>query len=293
MAKKTRQRVYDRGEQLTLVLRAQLGNGTDKLVLLVLLDFYGQNENCVPSYETIAECANISRRSAITAVKRLKDAGIVSVRGRVDPAGDQTSNQYFINFEALEALRIVHAEASDGSEGDSPPRSDAVSPGGEGDSPQVVNVLHHGGERRSPEPPTEPPIGTDLSAPARNGELKRPSANAPNGEREPKPVGAWVREIEQAYPTEARRHPALERRELTEAIVGGVDPTGILRAATALQGDRDPPWFIAWIRNRGWEIDRTSPARSAWDSTLDNEETASTQGREPCMSSSRSTVPTS
>lgn len=164
----------DRGLQLHLVLHAQLGGATEKLVLMILLDYYGQNARCCPSHATIATCANLTRRSVIRTIQRLAETGVIRVVGRVDEAGDQTSNEYHFNWDRLEALQPSAEEqpAPSGGDTESPPPpnhkpnhgSDTASPPSDRETPPVVTVGHQGGDTVSHEPPIEPPSLNRMSA---------------------------------------------------------------------------------------------------------------------------------
>ena len=57
----------------------------------------GNDGNCWPSYATIAERCGISRRSAVSAVQALVDAGLVAVtERRREGTNERTSNLYLI-----------------------------------------------------------------------------------------------------------------------------------------------------------------------------------------------------
>ena len=57
----------------------------------------GNDGNCWPSYATIAERCGISRRSAVSAVQALVDAGLVAVtERRREGTSERTSNLYLI-----------------------------------------------------------------------------------------------------------------------------------------------------------------------------------------------------
>ncbi len=66
-------------------------------VYTLLIEMAGNDGNCWPSYATIAERCGISRRSAVSAVRALVDAGLVAVtERRRKGTNERTSNFYLI-----------------------------------------------------------------------------------------------------------------------------------------------------------------------------------------------------
>jgi hypothetical protein len=66
-------------------------------VYTLLIEMAGNDGNCWPSYATIAERCGISRRSAVSAVQALVDAGLVAVTEcRREGTNERTSNLYLI-----------------------------------------------------------------------------------------------------------------------------------------------------------------------------------------------------
>lgn len=75
---------------------------------------------CFPSLSTIADDANVSRRTVVNAIEELESVGLVTVEKRMDDAGDQTSNLYWLHRKSESAQ------------------------GSAGSAPQVVQDLHQG-----------------------------------------------------------------------------------------------------------------------------------------------------
>lgn len=79
------------------VVEAVARLGTNALGLYVLLERRANAEGCCwPSYQTLAEEGNVSRRHVIDATKRLVAAGFVQVRKRSGPHGGPASNEFFL-----------------------------------------------------------------------------------------------------------------------------------------------------------------------------------------------------
>lgn len=87
------------GDRLNAVLRSAVGSSRDKAVLFVLADFIGDNDNAWPSLQTIADCANCSKRSVQTSIDALIEKGVLRVIRRA-----HASSLYQINYDALRAL---------------------------------------------------------------------------------------------------------------------------------------------------------------------------------------------
>ncbi len=185
--------MIDRGRQLTLCLHAQVGGAAEKVTLLVLLDFYGSRGNAFPSYDTIAACANFSRSTAIRAVARLQEIGVVTVEERTNKLGRQTSNLYAINFGRLKELQPQGA----------PTRARGVTvepPGGVALTPSGVSPCNPRGVRVTPDPPnvtaqSDPPRVEPLrdrkveSETASSVKVESLPPNPPSGAEERAPSG--------------------------------------------------------------------------------------------------------
>lgn len=83
------------------VLRHSPTTGTDRLVLLVLADAADSDgTNAWPSLDTIAQRANVNRRTAQRSLRRLDDDGHIAIEsnvgGPVDARADRRPNRYTV-----------------------------------------------------------------------------------------------------------------------------------------------------------------------------------------------------
>lgn len=92
-----------RSERLPIVYAAALPP-TLKLVVLILDDFTGSNDECWPSLTTIASAARVSRGHLIRLLKDLAERGLIAWEKRDAPAGGPATNRYRIDYERLAAL---------------------------------------------------------------------------------------------------------------------------------------------------------------------------------------------
>lgn len=79
-------------------------------VYVVLVRFAGAKEQCWPSIKTIAERVKASQTTVRDALAKLEEAGLITVTGRADPDGAQTSNLYTIVTPKKGATPIPLAE---------------------------------------------------------------------------------------------------------------------------------------------------------------------------------------
>jgi len=71
-----------------------------KLVLIKLCDNASDEGYCFPSMSTVARECELTRRSVIHQIEKLKSIGLVSVKHRYNK-NNQSSNGYYINIELL------------------------------------------------------------------------------------------------------------------------------------------------------------------------------------------------
>lgn len=76
----------------------------EKLLLHALNSFVGADGRCFPKHNLLAEMTSLSRSSVIRVMKSLEESGVVQVEWRYRPDGSQSSNDYFLDWEALKAL---------------------------------------------------------------------------------------------------------------------------------------------------------------------------------------------
>lgn len=69
---------------------------TDKACLMAINYRQGRNENCWPSYDTIAGDLGISRRQAINSVRKLRKAKLIEVEKRITGEKAWHSNLYTV-----------------------------------------------------------------------------------------------------------------------------------------------------------------------------------------------------
>jgi hypothetical protein len=61
-----------------------------------LVSFADEAGKCFPSYESVADRAKCSRRTAIRAIQRLEQEGLVAIESRVRKSGGDSSNGFFL-----------------------------------------------------------------------------------------------------------------------------------------------------------------------------------------------------
>jgi len=108
-------------------LSQDAGSPSAKLVLLILANRANQDGKCWPGFNGIAEQTELSRRTVVTQVQKLVDAGLISVTQRPK----QQSNLYTLNMNCTSAAVAL--------------RSETV-------APPVVQQLHQGSATVAPEP---------------------------------------------------------------------------------------------------------------------------------------------
>lgn len=113
----------------------KLGNPLRKLVLIKLCDQANDRGECWPSHSSIADACEISKRSVITHIEALEQAGILKIKHRkVDNA--KTSNLYTI---CLDNVDLGSANAAPGSAGDSLGVAQEIHQGSAGAAHKSVN----------------------------------------------------------------------------------------------------------------------------------------------------------
>ncbi|ENP0422112.1 helix-turn-helix domain-containing protein [Edwardsiella piscicida] len=108
-------------------MNIKVGNPLRKLVLIKLADNASDKGECWPSYQHIADQCEISKRSVMSHISSLCEAGLIRKECRPGPKGNDT-NIYHLTLDSV--------QKNDGlcGEGDSLPPSAGDSLGGEGDS---------------------------------------------------------------------------------------------------------------------------------------------------------------
>ena len=81
---------------LNWAIRCRTGNGTKKLVLLLLADHADEQHTCYPKIETLAERSELSESAIEKAIAALRDAGLLRVLRRAKRSGGRRSNRYLL-----------------------------------------------------------------------------------------------------------------------------------------------------------------------------------------------------
>lgn len=143
-----------------MAMDVKVGSPLRKLVLLKLCDNANDKGECWPSFQHIADQCEITRRSVITHVKALQEAGFLRVvhRGRGE---HQTSNKYLVSLHpvapapAHESANETPSDIRGGGENNSPPPSENNSLPSESISPPP-SENRSPGTSHSLEPVSEP-----------------------------------------------------------------------------------------------------------------------------------------
>ncbi|MDP5205558.1 helix-turn-helix domain-containing protein [Alishewanella sp. SMS9] len=87
---------------MTLMAKAmsiKVGNPTTKLILLKLADNANDDGVAWPSYQHVADQCEVSRRSAMTHVKKLQELGLITVKARKLSADVNQSNLFYLHLD--------------------------------------------------------------------------------------------------------------------------------------------------------------------------------------------------
>lgn len=74
---------------------------TEKLILLALEDFCGDNLDCFPSQATLAKMTGYNTKTIQRALRSLEAKGLIETATRYDADGRQTSNNYVLRFAQM------------------------------------------------------------------------------------------------------------------------------------------------------------------------------------------------
>lgn len=127
------------------VFDVKVGSPIRKMVLLKLADQANDNGECYPSYETIANACELSRRSVITHIKWLEENGYLWIEHRYNhEAKKNFSNMYHLTLSkgSNDRKNIVSGAGFSlgGSEGAALGSEGAALGGGEGAAPEPINI---------------------------------------------------------------------------------------------------------------------------------------------------------
>ncbi|MCQ9090558.1 helix-turn-helix domain-containing protein [Vibrio alginolyticus] len=90
-------------ELMVKALKLKIGNQGRKLVLVKLADNASDQGECWPSYQYIADICEMSKRSAMSHVKKLEDMGLLRRETRIGKTG-QSSNLYHLTLDNGEMI---------------------------------------------------------------------------------------------------------------------------------------------------------------------------------------------
>lgn len=109
------------------VMSLKVGSLPRKMVLLKLADQANDDGLCWPSYQTIAESCELSRRSVIRHIQQLETDGYLTITKTYDKSNKKNfSNRYNLTLNRGDRLSLVTDEAPSGDSVSLP--SDSVSP---------------------------------------------------------------------------------------------------------------------------------------------------------------------
>lgn len=77
-------------------LKSKLLDSKEKMVFIILKSFAGAKNECYPSLSTIADIANLCKRTIQNVIKSLESKQIIKVEHRKGEKGDNTSNLYIL-----------------------------------------------------------------------------------------------------------------------------------------------------------------------------------------------------
>ncbi|EQB8041230.1 helix-turn-helix domain-containing protein [Aeromonas media] len=213
----------------------KVGNPLRKLVLIKLADNSSDVGECWPSYQHIADQCEISRRSVVTHIEALCEAGLLKKDSRMGPQGKR-SNLYILTLNETQ-LGCEKEGAVDGA-------GDAL--GGAGAALPEVQEIHQGGAgaalgggagaahriSHSFEPviePKKPPVSP-------KGEKSQRGTRLPENWTLPKSWGEW-----------AMTNLGLQRNQILLEAESFADYWQSLPGAKAVKLDWEKTWRN-WIR---------------------------------------------
>lgn len=125
------------------VMGLKIGSLPRKMVLLKLADQANDNGLCWPSYQTIAEACEISRRSVIRHIQQLETDGYLTITKTYDKENQKNfSNKYNLTLDRGDKLSLVTGKTSSSDSVTLP--SDTVTP-----EPIIEPIINQPREERS------------------------------------------------------------------------------------------------------------------------------------------------
>ena len=112
-------------------MKAKVGNPLRKLVLVKLADQANDDGECWPSYQSIADACEMSRRTVITHIDWLEENGFLQCKHRKSNDGLSRSNVFVLTIGGGENPAPQGANLSPGGANAAPRGANAALPGGE------------------------------------------------------------------------------------------------------------------------------------------------------------------
>lgn len=167
--------------------------GTARAVLVALADYADESGTAWPSIATLAADSGFSKTTVKTALRTLREKGIITTEPRTDEAGDPTSNLYLLHFEGV-GQETPHPGREMTDPGQETPHGRAgAAPQVGREPPPILSI----------EPTIEPTEGKSLFSEPENKPAKSPR----KAEAE---AITQAEAIYQAYPRKAKKPEALK-----------------------------------------------------------------------------------
>ena len=83
----------------SIILEEKL-SAREKIILVYLMARSGKSKQCFPSISLIAKEIGVAEKTAITALKKLRDRGFITITRRHNPDGGNSSNLYTVKNDA-------------------------------------------------------------------------------------------------------------------------------------------------------------------------------------------------
>lgn len=143
-------------EHITYVFKSNDSKGADRLMLLAIADYCDQHGSCYPSYQTLAEKCNVTRRAAIDTCQRLEKTGHIYIATKQGFKTENGSTNRFFMTKWRESQDLdntqFRGEVEDTSEVDFTPGGEADNtPTSEVDFTQTQEVTQEVTQELSPE----------------------------------------------------------------------------------------------------------------------------------------------
>lgn len=164
-------------------LKAKVGSPLRKLVLVKLADQANDDGECWPSYQSIAEACEMSRRTVISHIEWLEENGFLRRNYRKSKEGLSRSNVFVLTIESGANAAPQGANNSPRGANAAPPSGENFAPGGANAAPiETVN-----------ESISFESVNESGGAPARDPSPREPSSEIPKPPpAKPEKFDAWT-----------------------------------------------------------------------------------------------------